>query len=472
MDEADALVEHYQQQCRSFVEGRAWIVAADVLVSAVRMGQELKSLGASQVMAVATSRGVGDLPPVEEIPQLDLKLDGATDMMAAIRESARVLADLPDWARAEVDRFDPNHEAVVLENIFSSGAPIAGRPVFGPRHPAWQALEDKMIIDQFWDDAGIVRAPSAIVPVDLDGLWSSHEDLDEGLGTVWVGDNRDGWHGGAKLLRWVRNRREAEDAHSFLGARCDRARVMPFLEGIPCSIHGWVFPDEVIGFRPCEMLVFRVPGSSKLSYAGAGTAWEPPGQVARAMHSAVVRVGQHLKERVGYLGSFTMDGVATKGGFLPTELNPRFGAAIGRMAGSMPTLPLYLLHVATMAGEDLEYRPKAFESLVRQQAGRHPVVRGMHVLEGRFDEQARIQKLCRGRDGWRLAEDEEESDVVLRLGPSSSGSILFASIQETSIRRGPSSAPEICELFAFADALWGLGIGPLEPALDLRSHES
>ncbi len=393
-------------------------------------------------------------------------------MMAAIRESARVLADLPDWARAEVDRFDPNHEAVVLENIFSSGAPIAGRPVFGPRHPAWQALEDKMIIDQFWDDAGIERAPSAIVAVDLDVLWSSHEELDEGLGTVWVGDNRDGWHGGAKLLRWVRNRREAEDAHSFLRDRCDRARVMPFLEGIPCSIHGWVFPDEVIGFRPCEMLVFRVPGSSKLSYAGAGTAWEPSEEVGRAMRDAVLRVGQHLRERVGYRGSFTMDGVATERGFLPTELNPRFGAAIGRMAGSMPDLPLYLLHVATMAGWELDYRPKIFEALVRQQAGRHPVVRAMQVLEGRFDEEARVQKLCRSGGGWRLAEEDEASDVLLSLGPSPSGTILFASIEESSIRRGPSSASELCELFAFADELWGLGIGPLEPARDLRSHES
>jgi biotin carboxylase len=246
---------------------------------------------------------------------------------------------------------------------------------------------------------------------------------------------------------------------------------MPFLEGIPCSIHGWVFPDEVIGFRPCEMLVLRVPGASTLSYAGAGTAWEPSGEVTRAMQEAVVRVGQHLREKVGYLGSFTMDGVATERGFLPTELNPRFGGALGRMARSMPALPLYLLHVATMAGRELDYRPKTFEALVRQQAGRHPVVRAMHVLEGRSDLEARDQSICRSGDGWRLAEEDEDSDVVLTLGPSSSGSVLFASFRESSIRRGPSSASEVCEVFAFADALWGLNLGRLDPARESKPHK-
>ena len=167
-----------------------------------------------------------------------------------------------------------------------------------------------------------------------------------------------------------------------------------------------------------------------------------------------------------------MDGVVTERGFLPTELNPRFGAAIGRMASSMPDLPVYLLHVSTMAGQALDYRPKTLEALVRQQAGRHPVVRAMHTLEGRFDLEAQGLSLCRSGDGWRLAEEGEDSDVVLRLGPSASGAILFASFRESSIRRGPSSAPEVSAVFAFADEFWGLNIGPLEPARDLQPHES
>ena len=51
------------------------------------------------------------------------------------------------------------------------------------------------------------------------------------MGTVWVGDNREGWHGGAKMLRWVRSRSEGRAAQLFLAEHCDRVRVMPFLEG-------------------------------------------------------------------------------------------------------------------------------------------------------------------------------------------------------------------------------------------------
>ena len=85
------------------------------------------------------------------------------------------------------------------------------------------------------------------------------EALDRGHGTVWAGDAREGFNGGAALTRWVRDAQDAEEAFETLSKRCDAARVMPFLEGVPCSIHGWVLPDGVQVFRPCEMLVLRRP---------------------------------------------------------------------------------------------------------------------------------------------------------------------------------------------------------------------
>ena len=467
--DVEGLIQHYRGQIRTIVEGRPWLVAMDVSVSAGRTGRMLMELGADRVLAIAASRGVGELPPPEEVRCIDLGLEGETDMMEAIRRSGRALADLPDWAQAEVDRFDPDREALVLENVFASGDPVGGRSVYGPRCGSWQALEDKMIIDALWDDAGIDRAPSAIRPAELDALWSAHGDMSfTGWGTVWVGDNREGWHGGAKLLRWVRSRTGAVDAHTFLAASCDRVRVMPFLDGIPCSIHGWVFADRVIGFRPCEMLVFRVPGSDRLSYAGAATSWEPTDAVRESMERAVLRVGSHIRQRVGYRGSFTIDGVVTADGFLPTELNPRFGGALSRLSRGISDLPLYFLHVATMAGETLDYRPSELQKLVRTQAARHPVVRGMHMLEGVRHGEERTQPLCRLGDGWREAQSEEQADAVLSMGPAAAGTVVFASVNEHAIRRGTSAAPEICRLLAFADELWDLGIGPLEPAPDLE----
>ena len=467
--DADALIRHYREQVRKCIEGRPWLVGMNVAVAATRTAQQLLDLGAENVLAVAATRGVGDLPDPDVVRCLLLGLESEADMLDAIRRSLDALTHLPAWVLDEIDRFDPDGKARVLETPFGNGKPLAGRPVYGARRPEWQALEDKMIIDAVWDAAGIERAPSAILPVEFDGLWAAHQQLDCGMGTVWVGDNREGWHGGAKMLRWVRSRSEGRAAQLFLAEHCDRVRVMPFLEGIPCSIHGWVFPREVISIRPCEMLVLRRKGSDRLVYAGAATTWEPSDTVRIQMESAVVRVGEHIRKKVGYRGSFTMDGVVTADGFLPTELNPRFGGALSRMSRGIPDLPLYMIHLATMAGEELDYRPEQLQALVRQQAAAHPVVRGMYMMEGVEGLPERRQPLCRFADGWRLAENEEPADAHVAMGPANAGTIIMVSLEEQSIVRGPSVAPDICDLLNFVNDRWGLEIETLLPAPDIRT---
>lgn len=152
------------------------------------------------------------------------------------------------------------------------------------------------------------------------------------------------------MLRWVRRVEEVEEAAAFLGARCDRARVMPFLEGIPCSIHGMVFPGGVASFRPVEMVTLRQPGSGSLRYAGAATFWDPPLADREAMRDLARRVGEGLRERVGYRGAFTVDGVLTAEGFRPTELNPRLGAGLAMIPGDLPELPVTLLDRVLVEG--------------------------------------------------------------------------------------------------------------------------
>jgi hypothetical protein len=47
-----------------------------------------------------------------------------------------------------------------------------------------------------------------------------------------------------------------------MSARADRVRVMPFLEGIPCSIHGIVFAEHVAALQPLEMVTLRSESES------------------------------------------------------------------------------------------------------------------------------------------------------------------------------------------------------------------
>ena len=183
--------------------------------------------------------GTGEVPGADEAEWCVVELR-APDVMAEIRAAMRLLRLLPEVVEA-LDRWDPERRALVLSPMFNELPEIAGRRVYGPRRPEWRRLEDKVAVDDLWDDLGWPgrrrrwcrpRRP----------LRAAAGRLDRGAGTAWAGDARQGFHGGAFGLRWVRGEEDVAEAVAFLAARCDRVRVMPFLEGIPCSIHGVVFP--------------------------------------------------------------------------------------------------------------------------------------------------------------------------------------------------------------------------------------
>ena len=331
----------------------------------------------------------------------------APDVLAEIRAAMKLLRLLPAEVADALDRWDPERRALVLSPMFNELPEIAGRRVYGPRRPEWRRLEDKVVVDQLWDDLGVTRAPSAVVAAEPEALRAAAGRLDRGAGTAWAGDARQGFNGGAQLLRWVRGEEDAAEAARFLAERCDRARVMPFLEGIPCSIHGMVFPSGVAAFRPVEMVTLRQPGSSRLRYAGAATFWDPPTADREVMRDLARRVGDGLRERVGYRGAFTVDGVLTADGFLPTELNPRLGAGLSVMTRDLPELPVPLLDRALIEGEALAYRADDLERQVLDVADRSraggawTVTRKGPVTAGANEEVAVAFEdgVCRAADG-------------------------------------------------------------------------
>ncbi|MDG1482041.1 MAG: hypothetical protein P8R54_20790 [Myxococcota bacterium] len=453
--------DYYEGLVAQVIADRKWITAFDVAYAAAGVAEKLKKLGAQGCLAVGASRGTGVLPDGIEAVILDVV---AETMMGGLRASEAALDALPPHAVARVDAFDPDRTARVIRAMFSEGADVAGRPTYGRRRREWVALEDKLIVDALWDDIGIPRAPSAIVPIAQAAEVAAA--LDVGMGTVWVGDNRDGWHGGAALLRWVRTPADADDARRFLSAHCDRARIMPFLDGIPCSIHGIVFEDAVVALRPCEMLVLRRPGTTQLRYAAAATFWDPRPEDREGLRDVARRVGAHLRQTVDYRGVFTVDGVMTADGFLPTELNPRFGAAIGVMTNSIPGLPMYLLNLAIVAREPLDWRPEDLEALILDAADTHRAGRSGTLVSRPIDTLIR-QDLRWTGEGFEEAAGAEP-DATLVLGPAAAGGYLNISFLSDRTPAGPSTAPRSAAALAYADATFELGIGPLEVAPDLR----
>lgn len=460
-DRADAA--YYAALVRPLVEGRGVIVAGVVLGGSSVVVDTLRRLGASDVFVLAQARGTGPIP--EDIAYFDLDITAGT-IDQALRATIAAVKDPPAAAIAAIDEFDPNRSALVVGDMFNEATHIAGRTSLSYRRPEWVALEDKVVIDACWERWGVARAPSVVVETDFTSLVKAAGEFDEGQGTVWAGDAREGFNGGAEYARWVRNRTDAEAAAMFLRAHCDRARVMPFLEGIPCSIHGVVFDDYVAALRPFEMVTLRRAESPELFYAGVASCWDPPPADREEMRAIARRVGDALRGDVDYRGGFTIDGVMTAEGFRPTELNPRPGAALGTLSRSLPELPLSLLFPAISGGVDLDYRPAELEELLLSGADSVRAGGTWSVLPTSLPA-VESQAMAYDSGEWRTAEGGEQPQGSLAVGHASAGSFVRLTLgQDWPV--GPSVAPAAAAFWRFVTRTLDPSLATVLPARDVR----
>jgi hypothetical protein len=464
------------EELRPLFAGRKLVLTGGPLAALTGICRRLRDLGAERPFLLATGMGTGEVPGPDEAEWCVVELR-APDIMAEIRTAMRLLRLLPTEVVEALDRWDPERRALVLSPMFNELPEIAGRRVYGPRRAEWRRLEDKVAVDELWDDLEVARAPSEVVPAEEAALRAAAGRLDRGAGTAWAGDARQGFHGGAFGLRWVRGEEDVAEAVAFLAARCDRVRVMPFLEGIPCSIHGVVFPNGVATFRPVEMVTLRRPGGSpggsggnRLRYAGAATFWDPPPADREVMRDLARRVGAGLRERVGYRGAFTVDGVLAAEGFLPTELNPRLGAGLSMMTRDLPDLPVSLLDRALVEGEPLAYGADDLERQVLAAADPTRAGGAWTVTDRRPGpgDATRELPVTFAGGGCRPAAEGRPADGVLSFGPSGVGGFLRLALDPGRVPVGRSVAPLAVAAFALADDRFGAGIGPLEPALAVR----
>jgi len=449
-DDATHGVHEVVHRLRPMLEGRRVVLTGGPLAAMPPRLAQVRQLGALRPLCVARGLGTGPLPDEDEADVLLLDT-GTHDVIAELREESRLLSDPPADLRAALDRYDPDRTAVVLVGQFHAGREVAGRRVLDGRLPAWEALEDKTTVDALWDDLGVAHAPAAVVPA------------------------REGFNGGAEYVRWVRSRVSEERALSFFAEHCDRVRVMPFLDGIPCSVHGVVLGPGAAGtaaLRPVEMVVLRRPAGhpeeDRFCYASTSTWWDPPDADRAVMREVARRVGSGLHERVGYRGGFGVDGVMTADGFVPTELNPRFAAGLDTVSRGVPDFPLAMVQTALVSGQDPGLSADDLEALLLPAADRHrsggAFTQSPHVSPaGTESRRVRVTDGC-----VRFAAADEPEDGSLALGPSSVGGMVRLTLDVTRTRPGPSAGARAVAAFALADATWGTGIGPVLPAPSLR----
>lgn len=458
---------YYRALLRPVFEGRGFVLPGNIAVGLGNVALELRGLGAARPFVVAGSRGTGPLAPRDDAELRVLDVRG-TDPLEHNRNVQRALADLPSSVQDTVNAWDTEGTARTLHtDPLAEPRPVAGRTAYAARPSAWTAIEDKVVIDAFWDAVGVPRAPSTIVAAEHGALRAAACALDRGHGTVWAPDAREGANAGAVALRWVRPGDDGRQAAADLARIADRVRVMPFLEGIPASIHGVVFPDAVVAFRPVEMLVLRPASGDRLFYAGCATWFDPKPEDRETMRALARRVGTALRKQVGFRGSFSIDGILAEEGFLPTELNPRLGAGVSTLAGALGDFPLVLLCLAIVEGEQLDYRPELLERAVVQDADANRVCGGGRTTERTLTDTGTFD-LVRDGDDYREAKPGEDVEATLLFGPGPIGGFLRFTLNAERNEPGPPSAPQAARAFRLADRLLGTGFGDLEAARNVR----
>lgn len=459
--------QYWSEALRPVFAGKKVIVAGDVLAGLIPRARMIRQLGAESTFMLATEgMGTGDAPTEEDGHWMALDAPLSDNIVQAIHAGQRLLSNLPRHAKEALDLYDPSKEAMVVGTFLHEQATVAGRNALAYRKPEWLALDDKTTIDAVWDRIGVKREPSEVVSVDKNAILAANKRLDTGGGVVWSSDSKEGINGGATGVRWIRSAADIDKALEYYQEHCDRLRIMPFLEGIPCSIHGLVFPDYVAAFRPVEMVVLRKQDSSEFFYAGTATFYDPAPADREAMRKTAKQVGNALRDMVNYRGLFTIDGVMTEKGFRPTELNPRSGAGIQPLLKGLPDFPLELIAQAVISGSDSDFKPKDLEKLIVQTADEQRgggTWRALPAILPQIDK--RPIKLV--ESGWQWADDGEDNAGTVTAGPGPLGSFVKFS-PTNSIPVGKSFGSLACDFWRFIDDNLGSNIGQLEAAKSVR----
>ncbi len=459
--------DYYQRLLRPVFAGRKFLLTGEIAVLLGKLSRTLIGLDAERPFLLAGYEGTGPIPGPEDG---DLRMLGAegTDILSVHRHHQQTLDNLTPELRHDIDAWDSDRTGrCILTSAVAVSRSVAGRQPYGARLVTWAELEDKVRIDAFWDAVGVRRAPSRVVAADYTAVRTAADALNSSHGTVWAADAREGTNGGGLGLRWVRPGDDGRESFAYLSGISDRVRVMPFLEGIPVSIHGIVFPHTVAVFRPVEMIVLRPLTGDRLFYAGFATAFDPHPDDRESMRRLAFTVGTALRETVGYRGPFGIDGILAEDGFLPTEMNTRAGALFGPLAQGLPELPLEPLCFALVEGEQLKYRSDLLERAIVESADKHRTCGGWSVTRTRIVDHGSID-VVRDGDDYREARSGEEPDGTFSFGPAPQGGFVRFNLKGERVAPGPSAAPEVVRAFRLADRLLGTEFGDLATARIVR----
>jgi hypothetical protein len=465
-DPAGALDDWERHLCAP-VTGRKVICAFEVLAGLTQAVSKLRRWAAQRPLLIADGVGTGPLPTADEADIELLEPAPFDTVTEQVRARTRPLSRLSPAVVEAVERYDPDRAALWWMSPVTPNQPLLGRRVLGGRPDTAAALENKVLVDDMLDAIAATRPPSRTCRAEYRELTVATDDVLARSGAteaVWAGDNRDGINGGGDYVRWIRTPEHARRAVDFFAAHCDRVRVSPYLQGVPCSIHGIVLPDGVVVLRPVELISLLRPQDGRFAYAGLGTTWDPSRADRDEMRSLAQDLGTYLRRTYGYRGAFGVDGVVTSSGYRVTEVNTRFSGGLTRLAAVAPRAQLELVHLNALIGRDAGRRAGDIEerALELLDSTRFVDVVGLSSTPAGATTQVRVRT-----DGTRLEATDVEEDAVATVqrgqAGNGTGSFVRLVMDGDTVTRGERSAPYGALLYEFADRTWDTGFGRVAP---------
>lgn len=406
-------------------------------------------LGPTRCLALA----LDDAPPAAR----RRPLRGASDHLSWQHHAISGL-DGSGWLAGPADAFDPDSTAALLLPDPLDPPHSGARRRIGARQPAWQFFEDKTVVDALWDAAGVPRAQSIVGDgtADLARLGAI---VDQGTGVVCsyqpIGA---GPSAGGDGIWWWRGGLPPETIPTVEPGTW-RVRLMPFLEGVPVRLHGLALTTRIVPFPPMELVTLPRPARGTFLCAGAVPILDDTAEFAEQTD----RIGASLRERLGYRGGFSVDGILTVNGFIPTDFNARLTSAME----AAPSDRRVLLHaVNLLVREGIEPDISAVERLAEETftAGTTCTIFGAAT---RANEHVPPETSIRWV-GDRLVADPLGADGTLVISPSPRGWLLTATLVSDQVPAGGRVGPWAPEVFRLSDEVLGTDFGNLAPPFDTQ----
>ncbi len=463
----DALSARVLDRERELFAGRPVVLVTPVLAAATEPVERLRELGAGPMLVVTFGVGTGPTPEAGSVAVHLVAAGDVADVSGEIELWTRVLRTPPRDVADAIEDFDPDGRAVVR-----NGTPVAtdptllGRPVVGGRSLADERLEDKTVCGAVFRRAGVRIAPEQIVRSELEALQAAADDLDAGDGVVISSDASRGLSGGAARVWWARDRSRVAEIADAVSAGGETARVMPFLEGQPCSIHGLVTGDGVAVLRPVELCMLRPAGGTGFRQAGISTWWDPDDDARAQMREVARRTGAVLAVDHGYRGAFGIDGILTADGFVPHEINPRFSGGLSAIGKGLPGIPLRALDAALRSGFDLGVGVAELEAALLTAADERRFGSAYLSTTAIRPDHTETVLVSGGPDRLEVAGDHGRPSGTLELGPATAGALVR--FTPLALVEGERLTPWAAAAYRLADRLWDTCFGEFELPATVR----